>query len=131
MRVKRIGMILTVLVVMVAVWIVLNKAYYPSLPIENLSAKKVIEQLNESDQKIVEIATDEDFTWYITRSQHQGIAIADETIKELIGSKGWEFKTKEGSGLFFEKDGESLLVTTQMWTKKYVLIHVSNQFKEK
>ncbi|PIC79427.1 hypothetical protein CSV75_12610 [Sporosarcina sp. P18a] len=127
---KWIGMIVAVLVVMVSVWIVVNKSYYPSLPIENLSAKEVIRQLNDSDQKIVEIAAEEDSAWYITRSQNKGISIADETIKEMIGSKGWAFKTKEGSGLFFEKEGETLLVTTQMWTKKYVLVHVSNQFKE-
>lgn len=123
-------MIVAVLVVMVAVWIGVNKSYYPSLPIENRSAKEVIGQLNDSDQKIIEIATEEDFTWYITRSQNDGISVADETIKEMIGSKGWVFKAKEGSGLFFEKEGQSLLVTTQMWTKKYVLVHVPNEFKE-
>lgn len=48
----------------------------------------------------------------------------------MIGSKGWEFKEKDGAGLFFEKDGERLLVTTQMWTKKYVLVQVQNKFKE-
>ncbi|PID15310.1 hypothetical protein CSV63_09100 [Sporosarcina sp. P34] len=46
---KWIGMIVAVLVVMVAMWIVVNKSYYPSLPIENLSAKEVIGQLNDSD----------------------------------------------------------------------------------
>ncbi|PID25466.1 hypothetical protein [Sporosarcina sp. P7] len=127
---KWIGMIVAVLVVMVSVWIVVNKSYYPSLPIENLSAKEVIRQLTDSDRKIVEIAAEEDSAWYITRSQNKGISIADETIKEMIGSRGWAFKAKEGSGLFFEKEGETLLVTTQMWTKKYVLVHVSNQFKE-
>ncbi|PIC67603.1 hypothetical protein CSV78_06770 [Sporosarcina sp. P16a] len=126
---KWIGMIAAVFAVMAAVWMVVNKSYYPSLPIENRSAKEVIGQLNDSDQKIIEIDTDEDFTWYITRSQNDGISVADEAIKEMISSKGWVFTAKEGSGLFFEKEGESLLVTTQMWTKKYVLVHVPNEFR--
>ncbi|PIC71229.1 hypothetical protein CSV77_04130 [Sporosarcina sp. P16b] len=127
---KWIGMIVAILVVMVAAWIVVNKSYYPSLPIENLSAREVIGQLKDSDQKIMEITADEDSAWYITRSRNKGISVADETIKEMIGSRGWAFQVKEGSGLFFEKEGETLLVTTQMWTKKYVLVHVSNQFKK-
>ncbi|ARJ39358.1 hypothetical protein SporoP8_11025 [Sporosarcina ureae] len=126
---KWIGMIAAVFAVMAAVWMVVNKSYYPSLPIENQSAKEVIGQLNDSDQKIIEIATDENFIWYITRSQNDGISVADEAIKEMIGSKGWVFTAKEGSGLFFEKESESLLVTTQMWTKKYVLVHVPNEFR--
>lgn len=35
----------------------------------------------------------------------------------MIGSNGWEFKEKDGAGLFFEKDGERLVATTEMWGK--------------
>lgn len=34
------------------------------------------------------------------------------------------------SDLFFEKDEEQLIATIQMWTKKYVLVQVQNQFNE-
>lgn len=40
----------------------------------------------------------------------------------MVVSNGWEFKDKDGAGLFFEKDGEELIATTQMWTKNYVLV---------
>jgi len=127
---KQVGIILGIVVVIVAVFIFVNKSYYPSLPIDNLSAKEAIEKLKNSDEKIVEVATDDDSIWYITRTENEGISIADENIIQMIGSKGWEFKEKDGAGLFFEKDGERLLVTTQMWTKKYVLVQVQNKFKE-
>ncbi|KAJ50639.1 hypothetical protein BD780_002674 [Clostridium tetanomorphum] len=127
---KQVGIILGIVVVIVAVFIFVNKSYYPSLPIDNLSAKEAIEKLKNSDEKIVEIATDDDSIWYITKTENEGISIADENIIQMIGSKGWEFKEKDGAGLFFEKDGERLLVTTQMWTKKYVLVQVQNKFKE-
>ncbi|MFC5589263.1 hypothetical protein ACFPRA_10210 [Sporosarcina soli] len=51
-------------------------------------------------------------------------------VKQMIGSNGWEFKEKEGSGLFFEKEGKRLIAATQMRTKKYVLVQVQNTFKE-
>ncbi|MEQ2528460.1 hypothetical protein WMO40_17380 [Bacillaceae bacterium CLA-AA-H227] len=123
---KQVGIVLGIVVVIVAVFIFVNKLYYPSLPIDNLSAKEAIKKLENSDEKIVEVATDNDSIWYITRSQSE----VDESIKQMIGSNGWEFKEKEGSGLFFEKESERLIVTTQMWTKKYVIVQVQNKFKE-
>ncbi|WP_438313026.1 hypothetical protein [Sporosarcina sp. FA9] len=128
---KRIGIILGIIVVIVVVFIFVNKSYYPSLPIDNLSAKEVIEKLKKSDEKIVEIATDDDSTWYITRNENKdNVLIADEIIKQMIGSNGWDFKDKMGAGLFFEKEEEKLIVTTQMWTGKYVLVQVQNKYKE-
>ncbi len=123
---KNIGIALCVIAVIAAMFIYVNKLYYPSLPIENLTAKEAIEKLNNSKEKIVEIATDATSTWYITNSEHKGIWIADENIKQMIVSNGWEFKAKEGAGLLFEKEHEQLIVTTQMWTKKYVLVQVQN-----
>ncbi|CAM3067870.1 hypothetical protein FITA111629_01585 [Filibacter tadaridae] len=127
---KQVGIILGIVVVAVAVFIFVNKSYYPSLPIDNLSAKEAIEKLKNSDAKIVEVATDNDSLWYITKIENKDISIADDNIKQMIGSRGWEFKDKDGAGLFFEKDGERLIVTTQMWTKKYVLVQVQKKFKE-
>ncbi|MDV6377871.1 hypothetical protein ORD22_06295 [Sporosarcina sp. GW1-11] len=120
-----------IVIVIAAMFIFVNKSYYPSLPIDNITAKDVIGKLKNSDEKIVELATDNDSTWYITKSKNEGISIADENVKKMIASKGWEYKAKEGSGLFFEKVDEQLIVTTQMWTKKYVLVQVQNKFKER
>ncbi|HJF33955.1 MAG TPA: hypothetical protein K8V56_19495 [Sporosarcina psychrophila] len=126
---KRSGIILGLVVGVAAVFLFVNKSYYPSLPIENLSAKEVIKKLKNSDEKVVEVATDDDSIWYITRTENEGISIADDNIKKMIGSKGWKFKEKDGAGLFFEKDEDRLLVTTQMWTGKSVLVQVRNKFK--
>lgn len=115
--------------VVFVLFIFVNKSYYPSLPIDNLSAKEAIEKLENSDNKVVEIAIEGDTIWYITRTENQGVLIADENIKQMVGSKGWEFKEKDGSGLFFEKEGERLIATTQMWSKKYVLVKVQNKIE--
>ncbi|GAM12373.1 hypothetical protein [Mesobacillus selenatarsenatis] len=126
---KKVGFILGIAIVIIAVFIFVNKLYYPSLPIEKLSAKEAIDKLKESESEIAEIAVEGDSIWYITRSENKGISIADENIKQMIGSNGWEFKEKDGAGLFFEKDGRRLIATTQMWTGNYVLVKIPSNFK--
>ena len=126
---KKGGFILGIAIVILAVFIFVNKIYYPSLPIENLSAKEAIDKLKESESKIAEITVEDDFIWYITSSENKGILIADENIKQMIGSNGWEFKEKDGAGLFFEKDERRLIATTQMWTENYVLVKIPGDFK--
>lgn len=127
---KKVGFISIVIVIAIlAVFIFVKKSYYSPLPIENLTAKEVIEKLEETDSKVVEIAVEDDTIWYITRTENEGILLADENIKQMIGSNGWEFKEKDGAGLFFEKDGERLVATTQKWGKDYVLVKVQSKFK--
>ncbi|OCA88492.1 hypothetical protein A8F94_24360 [Bacillus sp. FJAT-27225] len=126
---KKVGFLLGSVIVIIAVFIFVNKLYYPSLPIEKVSAKEAIDKLKESDSKLAEIAVEGDFIWYITSSENKGISIADENIKQMVGSNGWEFKEKDGAGLFFEKDGKRLIATTQMWTEKYVLVKIPSNFK--
>lgn len=126
---KKGGLILGIAIVIIAVFIFVNKLYYPSLPIENLSAKEAIDKLKQSENKIAKIAVEDNFIWYITSSENTGISIADENIKQMIGSNGWEFKEKDGAGLFFEKDGRRLIATTQMWTGNYVLVKIPSNFK--
>jgi hypothetical protein len=126
---NKVGFILGIAIVIITVFIFVNKLYYPTLPIENLSAKEAIDKLKESESKIAEIAVEGNSIWYITSSENQGISIADENIKQMIGSNGWEFKEKDGAGLFFEKDGRRLIATTQMWTGSYVLVKITGNFK--
>jgi len=126
---KKGGMILGLFIVVITVFIFINKLHYPSLPIDDISAKEAIDILKESDSKINEIAVGGDSIWYITSSENKGISIANENIKQMIGSNDWEYKEKDGAGLFFEKDGKRLIATTQMWTKDYVLVKIPSNFK--
>lgn len=130
---KIFGKILGVLVAIIAVYAVyvfVNKLYYPPLPISGISAKETIDILQKSESKVAEIAKEGDSIWYITRIENRGIMDAEEAIKQMVFSEGWEFKEKDGSGLFFEKDGERLIATTEMWTKNYVLVNIPRNFKE-
>jgi hypothetical protein len=122
-------MILGLFIAVIAVFVFANKLHYPSLPIDDTSAKEAIDILKESESKIAEIAVEGDSIWYITSTGNKGISIADEKVKQMIGSNGWEFKEKDGAGLFFEKDGRTLIATTQMWTENYVLVKIPSNFK--
>ncbi|MED4531588.1 hypothetical protein ABET51_18695 [Metabacillus fastidiosus] len=124
---KKILLGIIAIIAILGLLIFVNKWYYPQSPVDNLSQKEILNKLNNSDEKVVLLSKEEDNTWYITKSNNNGILDADEEIKKMISSKGWSFKEKDGNGLFFEKDGETLIASTQMWTKKYVIVQVSGQ----
>ena len=126
---KKAGIILGIAIVMITMFLFVQQIYHPPLPIDTISAKEVIKKLEESDSNIVELVEEDEHIWYITKTEGKGTLTTDESIKEMIGAKGWTFKEKDGSGLFFEKDGERLIVTTEMWSSKYVLVKVPSEFK--
>lgn len=126
---KQFRFLFGIVIVMIGLFIYVNKVYYPSLPIENLSAKEAIDKLNKSNRNIAEIAVEGDYIWFITSSENKGISIAEENIKQMLVSSGWEYKEKDGAGLFFEKGEKKLIATTQMWTENYVLVKIPSNYK--
>lgn len=105
-----------------------NKLYYPSLPIETISKKEVIDKLNHSDKKIIQLTSEKGKVWYIVNDPNQ--SNVNELIKEMMSEKDWVFKEQNGSGLFFEKQGEDLIITTQKWTSNYSLVDIPIIFDE-
>lgn len=105
-----------------------NKLYLPPLPIENISKKTVIEKINDSEKRMVKLSNENGQEWYVIKGGN--ISAADEMIKEMLDQNGWIFKQKEGNGLFFERHGENLIVSTQMWTGDYVLVKIPANFNE-
>ncbi|MGE7919726.1 hypothetical protein ACQKM9_12350 [Viridibacillus sp. NPDC093762] len=114
-------------IIAVTIFIFITKWNYPPLPIDSISSKEAIQKLNESDQEIVELSKDNNINWYIMKNS----ADVDKKIKQFIGTNGWEFKEKDGNSLFFDKNRQCLIVNTEMWTKKYVLIRVPSTFSKK
>ncbi|WP_155591045.1 hypothetical protein [Lysinibacillus cavernae] len=126
---KKLTLLIMAFFTVSTIFIYSNKLYYPSLPIDSISPKEAIQTINASNHDLVELSKDRNATWYITKFSVVGIQQVDDNIKQLIGNNGWEYIEKEGSGLFFEKNGERLIVTTEMWTKQYVLVKVPIQFQ--
>lgn len=44
-----------------------------------------------------------------------------DVVKNLMNKNGWKFTEQMGSGLFFEKDAETILIETRQFTKHYFL----------
>lgn len=125
---KKIFITVGLIGVFVGAFVFYNKLYYPSLPIETISKKEVIEKLNHADKKIIKLTSENGKEWYIVNEQNQ--SSVDEIIKEMMNEKDWVFKEKDGSGLFFEKQGEDLIITTQKWTGDYSLVDIPMKFDE-
>lgn len=125
---KKILITIALIVLLVGAFVFYNKLYYPPLPIETVSKKEVIEKLNHSDQKLIKLTSEKGKEWYIVNERNQ--SNVDEIIIEMMNEKDWVFKEKEGSGLFFEKQGEELIVTTEKWTSNYSLVDIPMKFDE-
>lgn len=116
------------IILLVGTFVFYNKLYLPPLPIENISKKTVIEKINDSETRMVKLPNENGKEWYVIKEGN--ISAADEMIKVMLNQNGWIFKEKDGSGLFFERHGKSLIVTTQMWTGDYVLVKIPAKFNE-
>ena len=125
---KKILIIFGLILVVTGTFVFYNKLYYPPLPIETISKKEVIEKLNHSDQKIIKLTSENGKDWYIVNGRNQ--SNVDEIIKEMMNEKDWVFKEKDGSGLFFEKQGEHLIISTEKWTVNYSLVDIPLNFDE-
>lgn len=119
---KKTGIIIFVGFLIGILWFM--QSYHPPLPVDDFTAKEVIDSLENSNEAIAEIGVEGGATWYITKSENN----VDEEIKKMMVAQGWVFKEKDGAGLFFEKEGQLLITSTQMWSKKYVLIKVPNEY---
>ncbi|WP_080846259.1 hypothetical protein [Cytobacillus gottheilii] len=102
-----------------------SKFYYPSLPIDAMSKKEILNSLQTKD--MIKIGTDQDYDWFIAKME-QGKAYKE--VKDMIQKEGWKFQVQEGSGFFFEKENESLIASTRMWTGDYVLVNVPLGWKQ-
>ncbi|WP_338654203.1 hypothetical protein [Lysinibacillus sp. Y5S-8] len=118
---KKIGLLVATLLAVSAIFIYCNKLFYPPLPVDYLTSKEAIQKLNTFPFDLVALFNDKNVTWYMSA---RGIQKLDEDIQQMMTNEGWAFLEKEGSGLFFEKNGERSIVTTEMWTKQYVLVQI-------
>ncbi|MGE7926777.1 hypothetical protein [Lysinibacillus xylanilyticus] len=125
---KKVLLTIGIIIFLVGAFVFYNKLYLPSLPIENISKKTVIEKINDSETRMVKLSNENGQEWYVIKESDT--SVADEMIKEMLDQNGWTFKQKDGNGLFFERYGESLIVSTQMWTGNYVLVKIPINFNE-
>ena len=105
-----------------AMFIYSSKLYYPPAPIESVSKKELVEKGNTAVNELVYVTEENNINWYII-SMNSSMTAA-EIIQQEVADSGWHFVLQEGSGLFFEQNGEGLIITTEMWSKRFKLVKV-------
>ena len=106
-------LIILVLAIIVFMSLTLNDVQYA------IGAAK----LEFSKQKMIKMKVDHQTRYLTEMDRGEGYKL----INKQLAKEGWRFKTQEGSGRFYERDGETLIVTTKMWTGKYILATVHSQ----
>ncbi|MDR7315497.1 hypothetical protein [Brevibacillus nitrificans] len=95
---------------------------FHALPFHAVSKATVVSLLHENPYDRVKLlAVEGEYAWYGTKAS-QGLAA--ERLKSAIEAKGWLFLQQEGSGYFFEKDREKIVITSQMWSREFVFFKV-------
>ena len=116
---KKWGYLLFSVVIVLGV-LIYRDIFHPPLPIDSVSKKEVLEQVENSSGKFVKVAEENSFQWYIAEMDDG--AVYDD-LKALMKDKGWNFKEQAEAGFIFESEAGEIIVSSGMWTKKYIIFH--------
>ena len=106
-----------------------NKSYYPPLPIEGVTKRELLELLDNDHQGLVKVTDDEQHSWYIFEGNPRD---GSDAMIALMKEQELAFVEQMGAGYFFEDyKSNRVVVTSQMWTSKYVLFKVPSMAEPK
>ncbi|WP_134685134.1 hypothetical protein [Brevibacillus migulae] len=94
---------------------------YPAVPFPTSKAE-VLKDLKGAEDKLVKLADDARFSWYGMRDLQGQAAV--EQVKKHMSMRGWSYEEQNGSGYFFVKDGQKLVITSQKWTREITVFQV-------
>jgi len=113
---KKWKIILSTVAAVCFVFIVIAGLYINAIGWNNI---KLMVELNKHPQAILAMETEGD---YLAKTKHYR-----ELLTERMKSEGWTFLQQEGSGYFFEKNGEQAIITArQVWSRHQVVLRVNN-----
>lgn len=95
---------------------------HPPLPFSSLTPPEVAKRISSSDAPLVYLTEEEDSLWYAVKEKR--VDLANQRIEEFMASQGWELRERDGSGLFFARPDDEIVLTTQKWTRNYMLVKV-------
>lgn len=83
--------------------------------------------LHVSNGDFKQVHSDESRYQYVSRYEPK---TDYELIKRFMSEKGWAFKEQMGAGLFFEKNSVRTVITTKLYTGRYMLWNVEKDVVE-
>lgn len=97
---------------------------YPPLPFQTAEKQVVVSQLKKADDQLILLGADDDSTYIWVGARTASGLQAAETLKSILKQAGWSFHEQEGAGYFFQQGTEKIVITSQMWSRDFVLFKV-------
>lgn len=120
MRIKKWKLALAGIGVIFAFVAALALMYINNTGIDNI---KLMYKLHKTDYEILRMPEFEG-------RDNRYLALRDSNVKELIlermNMEQWQYTGQEGSGYFFEKNGQTAIITTKIWNRNYIICTVQN-----
>lgn len=102
-----------------------SKIYYPPHPIESVSKKQLYDIGENAINRLQFVTHTDKRDWYITKNSNE----VNKLLKQFGKEQGWQFTRQDGSGYFFKKANKTLIITVEMWSKKFKLIKVPSNIQ--
>jgi len=128
-RSLQVGMLCLCFLVVIGFWMYVDRPafLYPALPFSHPDKSSVVAKLKQADDEmLVPLSADSNTSYFwVGAKSSQGSEAS--RLKLLLQKAGWSFLEQEGAGYFFEKDQKRIVITSQMWSRDFVLYKVSSE----
>jgi len=97
------------------------KFHYPELPFTNKTKDEVVHIATTSNLPLRKVTQQGGYVWFIT---DDALEEAVQSLKQRMTNNGWHYVEQDGSGYFFEKDSEKVVIESHQWTSNYLLFQL-------
>lgn len=101
--------------------------FVPGSPMKTVSNAEILTKASFTDKVVTHLGNEGEYSYYITKTDNG--AFKQKAIN-FMKQRKFSYLTQEGAGLFFEKKGKKIILTTQMWTRKYVILKIPIQSED-
>ncbi|MED1662999.1 hypothetical protein [Brevibacillus laterosporus] len=100
---------------------------YPPLPIASMPVEQAMAMVKEHPEQLVSLGKEGGYEYYMMEGTQKEAA---ERLKQQMAQRGYQFIEQQGGGYFFERNGQKQVITSNMWTGKYVILKTANPLEK-
>jgi hypothetical protein len=120
-QMKKLVLSISILFTLCVIVIFSTKFHYPKLPFPDKTKHEVAQLATSSDLPLSKVTQQNGYVWFVTDDSHKEALVS---LKHRMTQNGWEFVDQHGSGYFFKKGNEKVLIESQQWTRNYLLFQL-------
>lgn len=91
-------------------------------PVEEVKPLSAIIKIERSSDELVQLGAYQSADWYISKANP---AETHKLMIAMMEKDGWRYAEQNGSGLFFENNGEKKIVSCEKWASRYYVCRFS------